>query len=87
MPKAAKTIPRGSLKSNVFSLRGLLPWLHFLGATCVFVIIALFTAVNSELGRAISAGESPNFDWIRDHMGILLSFCLAYLVIIFLIIG
>jgi hypothetical protein len=85
MINADRTMPPVSSNSRILSIFGFLPWLHFLGAICVFVIIALFTAVHSELGRAISAGESPIFDWIRDHMGILLGFCLAYLTIVFLL--
>ena len=70
---------------NAKPLYGFLPWLHFSGAVLAFVLIALFTAVHSELGLAISPGESPTFDWIGSHMAILLGCGLVYLVLTFLL--
>ena len=71
--------------NNAKPLYGFLPWLQFSGAVLAFVLIALFTAVHSELGLAISPGESPIFDWIGNHMAILLGCGLAYLVLTFLL--
>jgi len=61
----------------------LLPWLHFFGALLVFVLISLFTAIHSELGNEISAGESPGFAWISANIIKLLWMGLAYLVFAF----
>lgn len=62
-------------------LIGLSPWLKLLGALLAFLLISLFTAVHSELGNQISAGESYAFSWVRTHVGGLLRFGLAYLLI------
>ena len=82
MVNVDRTSPQVTSKSIFSSLLGILPWLHFMGAICVFVLIGLFTAVHSEMGHAISAGESPVFDWFRDNIGILLCLCLAFLIFI-----
>jgi len=60
----------------------LLPWLHFFGAILVFVLISLFTAIHSELGNEISAGESPGFAWIGANIINLLWMGLTYLVVV-----
>ena len=60
-------------------------FLHFSGAVLVFVLVAFFTAVHSELGQAISQGEGPVFEWIRRHMTTLLGSGLFYLVFTFLL--
>ena len=64
---------------------GILPGLHFLGATYIFVVIAIFTAVHSELGGSISSGESPIFDWVRDKVPILLGSGLGYRILVFML--
>jgi hypothetical protein len=68
-----------------FSIRffRLLPWLHFIGAILVFVLISLFTAIHSELGNEISVGESPGFAWISANIIKFLWMGLAYLVFVF----
>lgn len=48
----------------------LLPWLHLLGAVAIVTLHAFYSAVHSELGREISAGESPGFAWIRANIHI-----------------
>ena len=75
---------------NLFSAKSLspkpsrlLPWFHFFGAILVFVLISLFTAINSELGNEISAGESPGFAWISANIIKFLWMGLAYLLIVF----
>ena len=60
----------------------LLPWLHILGAALVVVLTALFAAVHSPLGQAISAGESPGLDWIRANIISCIGFALAYLILV-----
>ncbi len=59
-----------------------LPWLYFAAAVLVFVMGAFFFAVGSELGRAITAGESPFFEWVRSHLPILLAAGFGCLVVI-----
>ncbi|MBT8368849.1 MAG: sulfatase-like hydrolase/transferase, partial [Deltaproteobacteria bacterium] len=58
----------------------ILPWLHFLGAVAVVVLHALYSAVHSDLGYEISAGESPGFAWIRAHVNIGMGLGLVYLI-------
>ena len=58
----------------------ILPWFHFLGAAMVVFLYALYAAVHSELGREISAGESPGFAWIRGNINYCLGFGLVYLI-------
>jgi glucan phosphoethanolaminetransferase (alkaline phosphatase superfamily) len=57
-----------------------LPWLHFTGACLVFVLIYLFTAIHSQLGREISAGESPGFAWLGQHIFIFMGLAVGYLI-------
>jgi hypothetical protein len=61
----------------------ILPWLHFFGAILVFVILSLFTAIHSELGNEISAGESSGFAWISVNIIKLLWVGSGYLVFVF----
>ncbi len=56
-------------------------WLQPFGALLAFVLVSLFTAVQSELGNHISSGESPSFEWIRTHITELLWFGFAYLLL------
>jgi len=58
----------------------ILPWLHFLGAVTAVVLHALYSAVHSDLGYEISAGESPGFAWIRAHVNTGMGFELVYLI-------
>ncbi len=58
-------------KTRLIRLVRILPWLHFLAAVLVFILTALYSTVDSELGRAISAGESPFFAWICSHLPVL----------------
>ena len=57
-----------------------LPWLHFIGAWLVFVLIYLFTAIHSQLGHQISAGESPGFAWLGQHIFIFMGLAVVYLI-------
>jgi ABC-type Fe3+-siderophore transport system permease subunit len=57
-----------------------LPWLHFTGACLVFVLIYLFTAIHSQLGHEISAGESPGFAWLGQHIFIFMGLAVGYLI-------
>jgi hypothetical protein len=63
-------------------LSKILPWLHLLGAIAVVILHALYSAVHSELGREISAGESPGFAWIRANIHIGMALGVIYLVIV-----
>jgi glucan phosphoethanolaminetransferase (alkaline phosphatase superfamily) len=56
-----------------------LPWLHFSGACLVFVLIYLFTAIHSQLGHEISAGESPGFAWLGQHIFIFMGLAVGFL--------
>ncbi len=58
----------------------ILPWLHLLGAIAVVVLHALYSAAHSELGREISAGESPGFAWIRANIHIGMAVGVIYLI-------
>jgi len=60
----------------------LLPWLKLLGATLAFVVISLYTAIHSELGRPLTIGESPAFNLIKTHPGHLLFFGLGYMLLV-----
>ncbi|MFQ5542153.1 MAG: sulfatase-like hydrolase/transferase, partial [Candidatus Binatia bacterium] len=57
------------------------PWLQLFVALLAFVVISLFTAIQSDLANYISPGESPPFHWIRTHMTELLWFGLAFLLL------
>jgi hypothetical protein len=57
-----------------------LPWLHFAGACLVFVLVYLFTAIHSQLGHEISAGESPGFAWLGQHIFIFMGLAVCYLI-------
>ena len=57
-----------------------LPWLHFTGACLVFLLTYLFTAIHSQLGLEISAGESPGFAWLGEHIYFLMWSAVGYLV-------
>ena len=72
-----------SEKNPSLKLSPLLPWLHFFAAILVFVLISLFAAIHSELGNAISAGESPGFAWIGANIIKFFWMGLAYLGFVF----
>jgi len=72
-----------SVKNIPLRSSRILPWLHFFGAILVFVLISLFTAIHSELGNEISAGESSGFAWIGANIINFLWMGLAYLVFVF----
>jgi hypothetical protein len=59
-----------------------LPWLHFSGACLIFVLLYLFTAIHSQLGQEISAGESPGFAWIGMHIFVFMGLAGAYLIFV-----
>lgn len=67
--------------TRTFGLRSLIPWLQLFGALSAFVLIAFFTATQSDLSNYISPGESPFFQWIRIHITEFLWLGLAYLVL------
>ena len=59
-----------------------LPWLHFCGACLFFVLIYFFAAYHSHLGREISAGESPGFAFLGEHLFTLMGLAAGYLIAI-----
>jgi glucan phosphoethanolaminetransferase (alkaline phosphatase superfamily) len=59
-----------------------LPWLHFTGACLIFVLLYLFTAIHSQLGQEISAGESPGFAWLGIHIFGFMGLAGAYLILV-----
>ena len=71
-----------SEKKSLLEPSRILPGLHFLGAILVFVLISLFTAIHSELGNEISAGESSGFAWISANIINFLWMGLVYLVFV-----
>ena len=64
------------------SLSKTLPWLHFGGAYLTFALVYLFAAVHSQLGQEISAGESPGFAFLADHLLVFMSLALGYLILV-----
>ncbi len=56
-----------------------LPWLHFTGACLVFLLFYIFTAIHSQLGHEISAGESPGFAWLGKHISVFMVLAVGYL--------
>ncbi len=85
-PKTVTTdVPMNFNSAKNLSLRSspIMPWLHFFGAILVFVLISLFTAIHSELGNEISAGESAAFAWSSANIIKLLWMGLAYLACVF----
>lgn len=63
-------------------LSKILPWLHFAGACLVFVLLYLFTAIHSQLGQEISAGESSGFAWLGIHMFVFMGLAGGYLILV-----
>jgi len=59
-----------------------LPWLHIGGAFLIFVLVYLFAAVHSQLGQEISAGESPGFAFLTEHLFVFMSLALGYLIVV-----
>ena len=70
--------PPGPLKRLLHTL----PWLHFTGAVLVFLLIYIFTAIHSQLGHEISAGESPGFAWLGKHLSIFMVLAAGYLILV-----
>ena len=66
---------------RTLGLLSFIPWLQLFGALLAFVLIAFFTATQSDLSNYISPGESPFFQWIRIHITEFLWLGLAYLVL------
>ncbi len=66
-------------------LHRITPWLTFSSAILIFVLVSIFTATQSELAHQISAGESPGFAWVRDHLAFLVGSGLAFLSLVFLV--
>ena len=77
-----KSVNRSFTKSHSSRLLLITPWLHLSGAFLTFVLISLFTAIHSELGKEISTGESPFFSWIGAYMPLFLLIALAYLLVV-----
>jgi glucan phosphoethanolaminetransferase (alkaline phosphatase superfamily) len=75
-------MPASPLKNAKVRPLGILTWLHFAAAVLVVTFSALFSAIHSPLGREISAGESPGFAWIREHIIICLGLGLIYLILV-----
>ena len=63
-------------------LSKVLPWLHLCGACLIFVLVYLFTAIHSQLGHEISAGESPGFAFLGEHLFFLMGLALGYLIVV-----
>ncbi|MCK5203526.1 MAG: hypothetical protein KAR15_06630, partial [Desulfobacterales bacterium] len=59
-----------------------LPWLHFTGACLVFLLFYIFTAIHSQLGHEISAGESPGFAWLGKHISVFMALAMGYLIFV-----
>ncbi len=59
-----------------------LPWLHFTGACLVFLLFYIFTAIHSQLGYEISAGESPGFAWLGKHISVFMALAVGYLIFV-----
>jgi len=59
-----------------------LAWLHFTGAWLVFLLFYIFTAIHSQLGYEISAGESPGFAWLGEHLSIFMALAVGYLILV-----
>ncbi len=59
----------------------MVPWLKLMGALLAFVVISLYAAINSELGRPLTSGESPAFSVAKTYPGSLLLFGLGYLLL------
>ncbi len=57
----------------------MVPWLKLLGAVLAFVIISLYTAIHSELGRPLTIGESAAFNVAKANPGRLLLLGVGYL--------
>ena len=57
-----------------------LPWLHFAGACLAFMLVYLFTAIHSQLGREISAGESPGFAWLGQNIVLFMGLAAGYVI-------
>jgi Sulfatase len=58
------------------------PWLQLVGALATFVLIALHSAIHSELGRPLTTGESPGFSHARASINALMWLGLAYLLLV-----
>jgi hypothetical protein len=56
-----------------------IPWLHLAGGLLAFLVLALSTAADSELGALLSPGESPLFAWARARLPAIRWACLAFL--------
>jgi hypothetical protein len=62
---------------------GALLWLQIVEAVSTFLLVGVYTASQSPLGRYLSAGESPLFVWSRTHaaplfwggLGVVLGIC------------
>src|SRR5919106_3524534 len=60
----------------------MVPWLKLMGALLAFVVISLYSAINSELGIPLTSGESPAFSVAKAYAGGLLLFGLGYLLLV-----
>src|SRR5918996_292573 len=72
-------LPVPALPSFVFRT---VPWLKLLGALLAFVVISLYSAINSELGGPLTTGESPAFSVAKAYADSLLLFGLGYLLLV-----
>jgi hypothetical protein len=71
-----------NLPTSLKRLFKTLAWLHFTGAFLIFLLIYLFIAIHSQLGREISGGESPGFAWFGKHIFIFMGLAVGYLIVV-----
>jgi hypothetical protein len=66
-PGGIAPLPEGCRRVRLSLRQGALLWLQVVEAVSVFVLVGVYTASRSPLGRYLSAGESPLFVWSRTH--------------------
>ncbi len=59
--------PEGPRRARLTLRPGALLWFQVVEAVVVFVLVGVYAASRSPLGRYLSAGESPFFVWSRMH--------------------
>jgi hypothetical protein len=83
--KGANLVPESPVFTGPalpFFVFRMVPWLKLMGALLAFVVISLHTAINSELGRPLTTGESPAFSVAKAYADSLLLFGLCYLLFV-----
>jgi hypothetical protein len=68
----ALTPPLGSVGRLDDRLLAVVPWLQLGGAVSSLVLLALWSAVHSQLGKPLTSGESAGFVWVKLHASSLL---------------